>query len=189
VRRSCKRGRRAARFSYDGQTETETNLTEPAGAGGFEAFYRDALDPVYRAVLLATRHPERAEDAVQEAFARALERWDQVSVHASPRAWVIRVALNFHRSSWRVWQREAPEPPEIAVDDELPIDPWLLRAVWRLPKRQRQVVALRILLDLSAEQTADVLGITAGAVGAHLHRALGTLRTLLSATVFAEVTE
>ena len=164
-------------------------MTEPAPAGGFEAFYRDALDPVYRAVLLATRHPERAEDSVQEAFARALARWDQVSIHPNPRAWVIRVALNHHSSGWRVWQREAPEPPEIAVDDELPIDPWLLRTVWRLPKRQRQVVALRILSDLSAEQTAETLGITAGAVGAHLHRALGTLRTLLGATAFAEVTE
>jgi RNA polymerase sigma-70 factor (ECF subfamily) len=164
-------------------------LTETAAAEGFEAFYRDALNPVYRAVLLATRHPERAEDAVHEAFARALERWDRVSVHENPRAWVIRVALNHHSSSWRVWQREAAEPPEIAVEDELPIDPWLLRTVWRLPVRQRQVVALRILLDLSAEQTAETLGITAGAVGAHLHRALGTLRTLLGATAFAEVTE
>jgi RNA polymerase sigma factor (sigma-70 family) len=164
-------------------------LTEPAGAEGFEAFYRDALDPVHRAVLLATRHPERAEDSVQEAFARALERWDRVSVHENPQAWVIRVALNFNRSNWRIWRREAPEPPEVPVEDELPIDPWLLRAVWRLPRRQRQVVALRILSDLSAEQTAEVLGITTGAVGAHLHRALGALRTRLGATVFAEVTE
>ncbi len=164
-------------------------MTEPAEVEGFETFYRDALDPVYRAVLLATRHPERAEDAVHEAFARALERWDRVSVHENPRAWVIRVALNHHTSSWRIWQREAPEPPEIAVQDELPIDPWLLRTVWRLPRRQRQVVALRILLDLSAEQTAETLGITVGAVGAHLHRALGTLRSMLGATSFAEAAE
>ena len=164
-------------------------MTEHANAEGFEAFYRDALDPVYRAVLLATRHPERAEDAVHEAFARALERWDRVAAHENPRAWVIRVALNHHTSSWRIWQREAPEPPEIAVEDELPIDPWLLRAVWRLPRRQRQVVALRILADMSAEQTAETLGITVGAVGAHLHRALGTLRSMLGATAFAEAAE
>ncbi len=164
-------------------------MTDPANADGFEAFYRGAIDSVYRAVLLATRHPERAEDSVHEAFARALERWDRVSEHENPKAWVIRVALNHNRSGWRVWQREAPEPPEIAVEDELPIDPWLLRTVWRLPKRQRQVVALRILLDLSAEQTAETLGITVGAVGAHLHRALGTLRTMLGASAFAEVTE
>jgi len=178
-----------AHLHGDGRIVTETNLTEPAEAEGFEAFYRDALDPVYRAVLLATRHPERAEDAVQEAFARALERWDRIRDHENPRAWVIRVALNYHRTGWRIWQREAPEPLEVAVEDELPIDPWLLRAVWRLPMRQRQVVALRFLSDLSAEQTAEALGITVGAVGAHLHRALRTLRTMLGATVFAEVAE
>ena len=164
-------------------------MTDPASAEGFEAFYRDALDPVYRAVLLATRHPERAEDAVHEAFARALARWDRVSEHENPRAWVIRVALNYNSSAWRIWQREAPEPPDVAVEDELPIDPWLLRALWRLPRRQRQVVALRGLLDLSAEQTAESLGITVGAVGAHLHRALGTLRFMLGATEFAEAAE
>jgi RNA polymerase sigma factor (sigma-70 family) len=164
-------------------------VTDPAGAEGFEAFYRAALDPVYRAVLLATRHPERAEDAVHEAFARALERWDRVAEHENPRAWVIRVALNHHASSWRIWQREASEPPDVAVEDELPMDPWLLRAVWRLPRRQRQVVALRILLDLSAEQTAETLEISIGAVGAHLHRARKTLRTMLGAFEFAEVTE
>ena len=83
----------------------EGDLHELAAVPSFEAFYRDALDPVYRAVLVATRHPERAEDAVQEAFARALQRWDQVSGHDNPRAWVIRVALNHHRSGWRIWRR------------------------------------------------------------------------------------
>jgi RNA polymerase sigma-70 factor (ECF subfamily) len=152
----------------------------------FEAFYARSLDSVFRAVLVTTRHSERAEDAVHEAFARALASWDSVGRHPNPLAWTIRVALNFHASSWRVWRREQPEPPEVAVADELPIDPFLLRAVWRLPRRQRQVVALRVLADLSAEQTADILGISAGTVGAHLHRALGKLRENLAATDYAE---
>jgi RNA polymerase sigma factor (sigma-70 family) len=162
-------------------------VTEPSCDEDFEAFYRANLDRVYRAVLLATRHPEHAEDAVHEAFARALERWSEVSAHPNSIAWVTRVALNAHTSSWRIWNRETPDPPEIAVEDELPIDPWLLRAVWRLPKRQRQVVALRVLADLSAEQTAQALGITAGAVGAHLHRALATLQSQLAKTSLNEV--
>jgi RNA polymerase sigma factor (sigma-70 family) len=163
---------------------TDTTTTE-----SFESFYRRALDLVYRAVLLATRHPERAEDAVNEAFTRAFERWDVVRTHPNPIAWVTRVAMNLHVSAWRIWQREQPEPPDVAVEDELPIDPWLLRAVWRLPKRQRQVVALRILLDMSPEQTAAALGISTGAVGSHLHRALATLQTMLGAAEWTEVTE
>jgi RNA polymerase sigma-70 factor (ECF subfamily) len=152
----------------------------------FEAFYSRSLNVVFRAVLLATRHPQRAEDAVHEAFARAFESWATVARHPNPLAWTIRVALNRHASSWRVWRRELPEPPDVAVADELPIDPFLLRAVWRLPRRQREVVALRVLADLSAEQTAQLLGISAGAVGSHLYRALGTLRENLAATDYAE---
>lgn len=168
---------------------SEEQLTDVNSAEGFESFYRSALDPVYRAVLVATRHPERAEDAVHEAFARALERWDSVGTHENRIAWVTRVALNLHTSGWRLWRREQPEPPELGVEDELPIDPWLLRAVWRLPRRQRQVVALRILLDMSAEQTAEVLGISVGAVGSHLHRATSTLHTMLGETSFAEASK
>ena len=105
---------------------------------------------------------------------------------SNPLAWTILVALNAHSSGWRIWRRESPEPPDVAVADELPIDPFLMRAVWRLPRRQREVVALRILADLSAEQTAQLLGISAGAVGSHLYRALGTLRENLAATDYAE---
>lgn len=152
----------------------------------FEAFYSRSLDTVFRTVLLVTRHPQRAEDAAHEAFARAFESWETVAGHPNPLAWTIRVALNRYASSWRVWRHETPEPPEIPVADQLPIDPFLLRAVWRLPRRQREVVALRVLADLSAEQTAQLLGISAGAVGTHLFRALGKLRENLAATDYAE---
>jgi RNA polymerase sigma factor (sigma-70 family) len=152
----------------------------------FAAFYAAALDPAYRAILLVTRHQSRADDAVHEAFTRAYEHWGEVRGHPVPVAWVIRVALNVHRSSWRIWQRETSDPPEIAVVDELPIDSMLLRAVWRLPLRQRQVVALRVLLDLSSAQTAETLGISTGAVGSHLHRALAALRASLVATGYQE---
>lgn len=59
------------------------------------------------------------------------------------------------------------------------VDPALLEAVRSLPERQREVVALRVLLDLSAEQTAEVLGIDPGTVGTHLRRALAGLRAHL----------
>jgi len=52
--------------------------------------------------------------------------------------------------------------------------------VLRLPERQRQVVALRLFLDLDTAQTADVLGIAAGTVTAHLARAIAALRQELS---------
>jgi RNA polymerase sigma factor (sigma-70 family) len=152
-----------------------------AGQASFASFYRDSKDAVYRAVLLASRHPARAEDAAQEAFAKAYVRWDEVGRYANPVGWVVRVALNESRSAARVFRREQPHPPELpATPDAGPLDRELVRLVWRLPARQRQVIALRILLELSTEETAGALGISRGTVTAHLHRALTTLRAQIS---------
>ncbi len=153
----------------------------------FSSFYRDTRDPVYRTVLLATRSVERAEDAVQEAYMKALAAWDNVAVHPNPTAWVARVALNQATSWWRRWSREIPNPPDRAVGSEVePIDDAIVRVVWALPRRQRQVVALRILLDQSTEQTARLLGLSQGTVKAHLHRALTALRLELADAGYKE---
>ena len=131
----------------------ETRIAVPVEPG-FAELYAATRDVTYRAVLLSLRHRERAEDAVHEAFARALSRWPELEQHPQPVAWLVRVALNVDRSAWRVWRREQREPPElVAPPQEGSLDPWLVRQVWRLPRRQREVVALRILADLDTEQT------------------------------------
>jgi RNA polymerase sigma factor (sigma-70 family) len=153
-------------------------------ASDFATFYRLHKDPVYRAVLLATKQPERAEDAVADAFTKAYSHWAQVSLHPAPAAWVIRSALNGFRSAWRVWRRELPEIPDVtaAVPPDPGLDSDLLLLVWRLPARQREVVALRLLADLDTRQTAAVLGISPKTVTVHLHRALGQLRAALDSS-------
>lgn len=143
----------------------------------FNDFYLATRDDVYRTVLVATRHPERAEDAVQEAYTRALAGWDRIADHPNPQAWVARVALNQATSWWRFWSREVSGPPTpVATRDEAPLDQAIVRLVWALPRRQRQVVALRILLDQSIEETGRLLGLAPGTVKAHLNRALKQLR-------------
>jgi RNA polymerase sigma factor (sigma-70 family) len=52
----------------------------------------------------------------------------------------------------------------------------LLAALRRLPPRQREVITLRLLLDLDTATTADLLGMPAGTVASHLHRGLAALR-------------
>ena len=56
------------------------------------------------------------------------------------------------------------------------IEPRIKAALWRLPVRQRQVVALRLLLDLDTARTAEVLGITPNTVKVHMAHALAALR-------------
>jgi DNA-directed RNA polymerase specialized sigma24 family protein len=97
---------------------------------------------------------------------------------------VVRTALNAGVSRWRRRRREVPVPDLALVADwpaasgaaDDSVDPRIMAALLRLPARQRQVVALRLFLDLDTERTARVLGIAPGTVQAHLGRAMASLR-------------
>ncbi|MFI5912814.1 sigma-70 family RNA polymerase sigma factor [Dactylosporangium sp. NPDC051541] len=143
----------------------------------FEDFYRRSRDQCLRAVFATTGDRSLAEDLVAEGFARAWASWSKVSRHPAPAAWVVRTALNLRISWWRRYRRE------VALDGHdrsLPVDEGadqaLLAAVRRLPRRQREVVVLRIWLDLDTKTVATVLGISAATVGVHLSRATAHLR-------------
>lgn len=146
----------------------------------FEVFYLTAKDPCFRALLATVGSASEADDLLAEAFTRALAKWSDVRTHPRPEAWVVRTALNLHRDRWRRSRRQqrlmAGRDPVAYVDA---VDGALVAALGELPERQREVVALRVLLDLSAEHTAEVLGIEPGTVGTHLRRGLAALRSAL----------
>ncbi|MBB5871099.1 RNA polymerase sigma-70 factor (ECF subfamily) [Allocatelliglobosispora scoriae] len=149
----------------------------------FKDFYEARKDMVFRAVFAATSDRAGAEDASAEGFARAFARWSKVGRHPNPTGWVLRTALNFHRSWWRRVRREllgnTPDRPDGGrPDNGLDID--LHAAIAALPTRQREVIGLRILADLSPAETGEVLGIAPTTVNVHLHRALGSLRARLN---------
>ena len=116
---------------------------------------------------------------VAEAFARAWAAWPKVSRHPAPAAWVVRTALNIRVSWWRRRRREvALDGHDRAqpADEGLGVDAAVLTALRQLPQRQREVIVLRIWLDLDTNTVADVLGISARTVAVHLFRATTTLR-------------
>jgi RNA polymerase sigma-70 factor (ECF subfamily) len=150
----------------------------------FEAFYAAAKDDCLRTVFACTGDLHRAEDLVAEAFARAWASWGRVAQHPAPRAWIVRTALNQGVSVWRRRRRELPladltgwEPAVDAVQQGIEWD--LNAAVLALPPRQRQVVALRVFLDLDTAATARALGIAQGTVRALLSQAMAALRTAI----------
>ncbi|MCP4305147.1 MAG: sigma-70 family RNA polymerase sigma factor [bacterium] len=148
----------------------------------FESFYSGTRDDCFRALLVTVRDVDEAADLLDEAYTRAVARWVTVRSHPAPVAWVMRTALNLHRDRWRrrtLRSRLLPVAQSVPAP-ELPVDPLLIAALWSLPDRQRQVVALRVVLDLDTARTAEVLGITAGTVTTHLHRGLATLRKKLA---------
>jgi RNA polymerase sigma factor (sigma-70 family) len=165
-----------------------TSMVQRDGVSeSFERFFAATRDHVYRSLLVITRDQALADDGVAEAYARAFERWPDVANHPAPKAWVARTALNYVRSDRRRARRIIFGMPDVpAPERDLP-DPQLVALVLRLPRRQREVIALRILLDLSTERTAELLGIAPGTAGAHLSKALARLERELVGTGITEV--
>lgn len=155
----------------------------------FSDFYLGARDDCLRAVAASVGDAGHAEELVAEAFARAWQSWRTVRRHPAPQAWVVRTALNTHVSWWRRWRREiaiadvqdAGTRADQAADDRPErLDAVTLAALRRLPRRQREVLALRVFLDLDTRATAAALGIAEGTVTAHLARATAALRAALA---------
>ena len=153
----------------------------------FAEFYREAKDDCLRTVLVSVGDQDTAQELVAEAFARAWASWRTVSSHPAPRAWVVRTALNASVSRWRRRRREVTlADPSLVADRpdggaaDSPVDATIMAALLRLPTRQREVVALRLFLDLDTARTAEVLGIAPGTVKAHLTRATAALREELA---------
>ena len=156
----------------------------------FAEFFAASWDPCLRAVAATTGNMTLAEDQTAEAFARAWASWRKVSDHPAPRAWVVRAALNAGASWWHRRSKEtALTSEDIAAADSLGIglDTALLTALRRLPARQREVIALRVFLDLDIDTTARQLGIAPGTVRAHQSRATTALRSELAPATTTEV--
>jgi RNA polymerase sigma factor (sigma-70 family) len=145
----------------------------------FADFFQASWEPCLRAVVAVVGSPQPAEDQVAEAFARAWASWPKVRRHPAPRAWVVRTALNTGASWWRRRRRELPLADHDLTapgDVDGALDARLLTAIWRLPARQREVIALRIFLDLDTATIARQLGIEAGTARMHLSRGIAALR-------------
>ena len=151
----------------------------------FAEFFRSSWEPCLRAVVAVAGSPQLAEDQLAEAFAKAWGSWRKVRHHPAPRAWVVRTALNTGASWWRRRRRELPlAGHDLTAPGDLGggLDASLLTALWRLPARQREVIALRIFLDLDTDTIASQLGIEAGTVRMHVSRGVAALRRELTPT-------
>lgn len=149
----------------------------------FAEFFQTGWDPCLRAVLASTGDLAQAEEQVAEAFARAWASWRKVSRHPAPRAWVVRTALNAGASRWRRRAREVPLGDHAVAAPASLEAAWegsVLRALRGLPARQREVIVLRVFLDLDVETIARELKIAPGTVRAHQFRAVTALRKQLS---------
>ena len=148
----------------------------------FEEFYSEQRLAIGRALALTLRDAQLASEAVDEAMARAYQRWNRVQSLDNPGGWVYRVGLNWSRSILRRALRPAPVwvTNDDAVVDRGGLDPAIDRALAALSIKQRAVVVCRLLIGYSEAQTAAALGVRPGTVKSRLARATARLQSLLS---------
>lgn len=146
------------------------------------------LDDVYGYLAWFTSDRFAAEELTAETFARALRLWPRFDPsRGSARTWLCQVArtvaLDHFRSERRRVRREELAAPPEAVDFRFAegLSPDLEEALGRLSAGEREVVALRILLDLDAGTASRILGISPTNCTTRLNRALKKLEEALHA--------
>jgi RNA polymerase sigma-70 factor (ECF subfamily) len=154
--------------------------TAPTFAGVAE----ELLDDVYGYLLYLTKNWAVAEDLTGETFEVALRKWRRFDpARGTPRAWLLAIARSTALDSFRAdaRRRKREERAEAAAPRTEPgvfgegLSPELEASLQALSAGEREVVALRVVLDLDSHETARLLGISVSAVSTRLSRALSKL--------------
>ena len=140
---------------------------------------------VYRLACLLTGDGHVAEEVTAEVFARVLINWRRGAV-AEPLPYLRRAVVNEIRSRWRRWGHEQRALSRATVSDDastqtdrLALREPLVAALSSLPPRQRAVVVLRYVDDLSEAEVARILRSSPGTVKSQASRGLAALRSML----------
>lgn len=150
------------------------------------------LETLRRMATLLCGDAHRADDVVQETITKLYVHWPRIggveNLDAYVRTMLLRTFLDERRRGW--WRRvrltgESPDRPAAAAGD--PEDRVVLRAALAaVPARQRAVLILRFLYDLSVAEVADMLGCTEGTVKSQTSHGLAAIRRRLGATTLVE---
>ncbi len=140
---------------------------------------------VHRYLTQMVRDGQLAEDLTAETFERAFVNWHHFNPSkGSALTWLItigrRIALDHLRSETRRRGREtraaAQAPTETPAPELRFMSPEMVSALDQLSEIEREVVALRVLLDVDGASAAALMGISPSACSTHLHRAMTKLR-------------
>ena len=132
---------------------------------------------LFRTALAILGDPQEAEDAVQDAFVRFLERAPEDL--ENPAAWLARVLVNGCKSRLRLaWRRVGPLPDTLAAPG--PEEQEELEELFSLPPEDRAVIHLHYYEGWSCDEIGRMLGLRPGTVRSRLARAREKLRRLLT---------
>jgi RNA polymerase sigma-70 factor (ECF subfamily) len=152
------------------------------GRPGFAETVQEELDAVYRYLVYLTGDRSAAEDLAAETFEKAFRTWRRFDPRrGSPRTWLCKiarsVAIDWFRAESRRRKREERYSQDVPLAEELGdgLPGPLEEALRELSPAEREVVALRVLLELDGPSAARVLGISQTACSTRLSRALRRL--------------
>jgi RNA polymerase sigma-70 factor, ECF subfamily len=162
---------------------TITAPGRPAATGSTFAQAAEAhLDDVFGYLLYLTRDRELADDLSGATFEKALRLWHRFDTRrGSARTWLLGIArttaLDWFRAEARRRRREEAAAPTEAQEATFVegLSPELELALSTLSAGEREVIALRVVLELDGDAAARVLGISPTAVSTRLSRALRRL--------------
>src|SRR4051795_5123100 len=175
--------------SMSGVNAVASSLASPlfGGRPGFAEVAAEQLDAVYRYLVYLTGDRSAAEDLTAETFEKAFRSWRRFDPRrGSSRTWLCRiarsVAVDWYRAETRRRRREDTYARDVSPIEEFGDGlPGPLEAALReLSPAEREVVALRVLLELDGPSAARVLGISQTAVSTRLSRALRRLEERMS---------
>lgn len=134
---------------------------------------------LFRAALAILKDPHEAEDAVQDAFLRWLEKRPEFRDGEHEKAWLLTVVANGCKSRLRAAKRH----PAVELLDVYPAPEGdgreLVEAILTLPANQRAAVHLHYYEGYTTDEIARILGQRPGTVRSHLSRAREALRRYL----------
>lgn len=163
----------------DPMSPAPPHSTGPRVYEGIEVCYERLYPRLVRLAFLLVDTQEQAEEAVQDAFAKAYSKWDRV---LEPDAYMHTAVVNTCRAVQRrrALMRRTPDPRPTNARGADEVADHVADVVRRLPLTLRQVVVLRYYLQLSEPEIARTLGIALGTVKSSLHRARARLKEELS---------
>jgi len=173
-----------------GVNAVSTSLDPPRAAArpSFDEVAAEQLDAVYRYLVYLTGDRVAAEDLAAETFEKAFRMWRRFDPRrGAPRTWLCRIArtaaIDWFRAEARrkrreeTYARDLGESMDAAFGEGLSAP--LEAALRELSPAEREVVALRVLLELDGPSAAKVLGISQTACSTRLSRALRRLEEMI----------
>jgi RNA polymerase sigma-70 factor, ECF subfamily len=150
-------------------------------APSFEEFYETTFRRLFTALCLVTGNRHEAEEIIQDAYVRVLERWDRVAGLEDPTGYLFRVSMNAFRSRYRraaLGLRRSLFLAPAARDDLGAVETHdaVVRLLLGLEPKQRAAVLLTAILDYSAEEAGQMLGLRASSVRSLTTRARARMK-------------